>query len=221
MKTLYVPCYSKKDPLPLLKENISSLDSYGRIGLVATIQHVPKLGGVREYLEHQGKKAFVGGQILGCDVSKAAALAGSVDCMLYVGSGRFHPAAVAAQTGKPVYVLNPEAKTLTRITEEETKKFSTKRKGRIALALSADVFGVLVSTKTGQFHPDTAWRIKEAIEDDGGKAFVFAGDAVSPDNVLPYGVDAWVNTACPRIAEDHFKKPVINPDELQYVLKKA
>jgi len=44
---------------------------------------------------------------------------------------------------------------------------------------------------------------------------------VSPDHLEGYRVDAWVNTACPRIAiEDvlRYKQPMLTPPELEIVL---
>ena len=46
-------------------------------------------------------------------------------------------------------------------------------------------------------------------------------DYVSPDLLLPYNLDAFVMTACPRIAIDDsamYKKPVLTPNELEIVL---
>ena len=46
-------------------------------------------------------------------------------------------------------------------------------------------------------------------------------DLVSPELLMGYRVDAWVNTACPRIAiEDilQYKQPVLTPQEFEVVL---
>jgi 2-(3-amino-3-carboxypropyl)histidine synthase len=212
-----VPCYSRKNPLPVLEENVSLLDSFKRIGLVATIQYLHTLEAIKDCLSAKRKRVFIGGQILGCDIKNALRIAGKTDCILFVGSGKFHPTAVAAGTGKNVYSLDMETETLSPISEEDLKKEARRRRGQVALALNAKVFGILVSTKTGQQNLKEAWCVKDAFERAGKKALVFAGNELTPDNVLAFQVDAWVNTACPRISEDYFRKPVINPEELQYV----
>src|SRR3989442_5448226 len=46
-------------------------------------------------------------------------------------------------------------------------------------------------------------------------------DLVAPDLLQGYRVDAWVNTACPRIAiEDilQYKQPMLTPQEFEIVL---
>ena len=217
MKTIYVPCKSRIDPLPILEEHQDILKDSVTIGLISTIQHLHHLPGIKTHLEETGKKILVAGQVLGCDVENATKIASEVDCFLYVGSGRFHPLKIAVETDKPVYVLNTEAKELAEITGVDVEKLLKKKKGRISRAISAETFGILVSTKTCQMKADSSWKLKEKIESLGKNAFVFAGEEINPDNVLAFKVDAWVNTACPRITEDYFAKPVINPDELEYI----
>ena len=92
------------------------------------------------------------------------------------------------------------------------------RKARIVLAYEANIIGVLVSTKEGQYNLDEALNVKEKIEAAGRRALIFTGSELTPDNVLPFEVDAWVNTACPRIVEDYFNKPVLNEGELDIIL---
>jgi 2-(3-amino-3-carboxypropyl)histidine synthase len=52
-------------------------------------------------------------------------------------------------------------------------------------------------------------------------AQIFIMDLVSQDALDGYKIDAWVNTACPRVAiEDYlmFKKPILTPQEFEIVL---
>ncbi|MFH1789432.1 MAG: diphthamide synthesis protein [Candidatus Altiarchaeota archaeon] len=176
MKTIYVACKSRIDPLPILEENQSLLKEFNTIGLVSTIQHLHTLPDVKKRLEASGKKALVGGQVLGCDTQNAAKIAGGVECILYVGSGRFHPLKIACDTGKRVLVLNTETREITPVTDEDAARLTTKRKGRIARASSAETFGILVSTKTRQMKAKEAWNIKDRLEAAGKKAFFFAGE---------------------------------------------
>jgi len=210
MKVLHIPVKSTADAVELLRDSLPQLDTYSSIGLVATAQHLHQLDELEEILSEAGKRVEVGGQVLGCDASAAPA---GADCVVYVGSGRFHPAAVAAETGKPVFILNPLSQVFERLPEQEILNLEKKKKARISRAAGAQTFGVLVSTKTGQFNPEDAWKLKGQLESAGKTAFVFAGRELSPPNVLPFRVDAWVCTACPRLAGDDFDKPVILPSE--------
>jgi diphthamide biosynthesis enzyme Dph1/Dph2-like protein len=52
------------------------------------------------------------------------------------------------------------------------------------------------------------------LESKGKKALIFSGEELSPNNLLPFNVDCWINTACPRLVDDKFEKSVINAEEL-------
>jgi len=74
--------------------------------------------------------------------------------------------------------------------------------------------GIILSSKSGQFSLDNALRIKEKLENDGKKVYLFLFDNVNPDEFMNFkGIDCLVNTACPRIGMDDYKKfpvPVVN-----------
>ncbi|MFH0862577.1 MAG: diphthamide synthesis protein [Candidatus Altiarchaeota archaeon] len=216
MKIVHVPCYSTADPIPVLEENMEVLESYAFIGIVGTAQHLNMLDQLKACLEARGKKASVGGQILGCRQENALKL--DVDCFIYVGSGRFHPLGIALKTEKPVFILNPISGVLDRITDAEKRRWIGKRKGAIARALESKTFGIMVSTKDGQFDLKRAFVLKRRLEAKGKKACIFAAEELSPNNLIPFKVDCWVNTACPRIEGDEYNRPVVNAAELEALL---
>ncbi len=214
MKKIFVPAYLKKDPLSAVEKALYLLEDYDRIGLLTTAQHLNSLQRVMEFLQSRDKSPVEGGQILGCNQENAQRIEGGVDCFLFIGSGRFHPLWVAIQSKKPVFIANPYSDSADRIKEEEKKRYIKKRRGRIMKALEAEIFGVIISTKTGQFDIEKAAEIKNRLISLGKEVFLFAGSEINPGNLLPFKVDAWVNTACPRIVDDVFDKPVINPQEM-------
>ena len=218
MQTIFIPCSSGIDVLPVVKKALSVLSRYQRVGVVTTSQHIHSLDSVRSFLEKNGKTVYSGGQVLGCNFSRALALKDDVDAYLYIGSGLFHPTGFFRVTEKSVFIANPYSGTVEEISQKELAKWKGRQRARIAKAASAEVFGILVSTRTGQFDKKTANEIKKRLESKGKEAYLFAGDDISPDRLLGFKVDAWINTACPRIAEDIFDKPVINPDELEVLL---
>jgi 2-(3-amino-3-carboxypropyl)histidine synthase len=204
--------------LPSVKKSLKRLGKYGSIGLITTAQHLNQLKRIREFLLRNGKIPVEGGQILGCNLENAIKIENKVDCFLYIGSGKFHPLGVAISTGKPVIIANPYSDTSNIISEEDKHRYLKRRKGQIAKSLEARTFGIIVSTKTGQLNLKDALEIKEKLEKMGRRALLFAGSEINPDNLLPFKVNAWINTACPRLIEDHFDKPVLNPDELSLLL---
>ena len=75
----------------------------------------------------------------------------------------------------------------------------------------------MVSVKPGQCSYKKALEIKKKLEEKGKKCFIFAFDTLSANEMenFPF-IEFWVNTACPRIADDPDKKNVIDMSELIY-----
>jgi len=217
--TLFVPCRSGKDILPVVKKAAGKMSGYERIGLITTSQHLHLLESAMEMLLEQKKKPVLGGQILGCNVANAERIKNEVDAFLYIGSGMFHPSAYLRAIDLPLFVANPYTNEVVEYSDAEKGRWEKLQKARILRCIEASVFGILVSTKTGQFNYSAGEKIKKKLEKHGKKAYLFSGAELSPDRLVGYKVDAWVNTACPRIVDDHYEKPVINPEELDYLLK--
>ena len=205
MEKLFIHARSDID-IKLPEEHIKNLK--GKIGLITTIQHLHKIGEVTEQLD-----SVVGGQVLGCDASKAVSIKDDVDSFLYIGTGQFHPIEVALKTGKTVQTYNPETKELSEVDQQQIEKILKRRKGAYLAYLNSENVGVLISTKPGQFNPDYGLS-------DGKSYYYFVGDMITPGELenFPF-IDCWVNTACPRIAEDSFSKPVINLVDLQALIQ--
>jgi len=218
METLFVPCEHKADVIPVLKKILSMIEGYKRIGILTTAQHLSQMDKAREFLVNSGKNAVVGGQVLGCNQEAATDIEDRVDAFLYIGSGRFHPLGISLKTEKPVFVANPYSNSADEISQEEREKWLKKKKARISRALSAEKFGILVSTKEGQLNLSSALDIQKKLEAKGKKAILFAGVELSPDRLLGYDVGCWINTACPRLVDDEFDKAVLNADELELLV---
>ncbi len=214
---------TRTDVIPVLRKEFNKLENYKSIGLLTTVQFIDNLSIIKEFLESNGKKAEIGkskrlydGQILGCDVAAAQAVERKVDCFLFMGSGKFHPIGLA--TKKPIFALDVEKQKIDKINAEKFMKQSLVAK---ELAKDAHVFGILVSTKPGQMNLKLAERIKDKIEKSGRKAHLLVLDEIKPEKLEGLQLDALINTACARIADDRalFKKPLLNPDEAEEIFK--
>ncbi len=200
-----------------------------RVGLVTTVQHLHQLDMLKEWLERNGRTVLIGrgdgriknaGQVLGCNVTAASGIKDDVDQFLYLGSGDFHPLAVSLATRKPVIVLDPMMQEI-RDVEQLKDKILRQRHGAITLASDAQSFGVIISSKPGQQRKALAEALKAKIIGEGRKAFLIVMDNVSPDQLLAFQVDAFVSTACPRLAIDdylRYRKPMLTPIELEVAL---
>jgi len=161
------------------------------------------------------------GQVLGCNFSAIKDL--DVDAFLYVGSGNFHALGIKLFDEKPVIIADPymnEARTI----DEFADRILRIRFAKITRAREASKFGIIVSSKKGQFRLDLAKTLKKMINKKGKEAFIIMLNNISPDLLTPFrDLDAFVITACPRIAIDDahmYKKPLLTPQELQIVLNK-
>lgn len=187
-----------------------------KVGLVTTVQFVDLLEEVKEYLEENGKKVFVGkgnqpysGQLLGCDPGSAEKIDCDIDCFLYIGDGRFHPTAVAYNLNKKVYCFDPKTNNFSKISTKEVNEYKKKKKVKLVKFLSADSIGVIVSTKKGQQNFLKAKKLKRKLENEKKEVFLFVTETLNISELenFPF-IKMWVNTACPRIEEDH--KDIIN-----------
>jgi 2-(3-amino-3-carboxypropyl)histidine synthase len=220
---VFIETRSNVDVLPCVKTALPLLAA-NKIGLITTVQHIHKLDEIANFLLENGKKGITGkgdirvgypGQVLGCNFTAAR-----IDCdeYLYIGSGIFHPLGVAIATGKRVVAADPY---LNQAIEVSPEKFLRKRSGYIAKSMDAMVFGIIVSSKSGQNRIDLAKKLAQIAREHGKKAQIIMMDLVTPDQLLAFKVDAYVNTACPRITIDdaeRFHVPVLTPQEFEIVI---
>lgn len=181
-----------------------------RIGVITSIQHMHALDDVIKALKKTGKKPVRGGQILGCWTKGADAIENTVDAFLFVGSGHFHPLAVK---NKPIYALDVEKRSVEKL---DAMRFEKKRFANIYKARDAKSFGILVTSKPGQFELlGKAMELKKKLEEKDKKAYILIMDEITDSRLMGIKVDAFVNTACPRLLDDTFSKPMVNADDVE------
>jgi 2-(3-amino-3-carboxypropyl)histidine synthase len=218
---------------PLVDELLSHIEDWHVVGLTTTVQHVHKLGDVGEALEIAGKRCLVGksgnatphdGQVLGCDYTSASSISKDVDGYVFIGAGRFHPLGLAVSTGKPVAIANPYLISAEMLSEREVMTLAKKRMAAITLAKSARKLGIVVSSKPGQYRLEAARTMRTRLVEEGRSAFIIALDEVGTLNLGNFSeVDAFIVTACPRVALDgvpDIPKPILTLLEAQLMLGK-
>ncbi len=204
------------------------LTEYKKIGLATTVQHVQGLDLAREILVKAGKTVEVGdtrrlpyaGQVIGCDFSNVRSIAKDVDAFLFIGGGRFHALGVALATGKPTIAADPYGAAAYCISDE-VQKILKQRYASIQESTRAKNFGVLISIKPGQKRVNEAAKIKQTLEGMGKTVCLIAAQELTPNVLAEFPtIEAYVNTACPRISIDDaskFKKPVLTMQEFAVV----
>ena len=226
--TLFIEAFANVDVKEDLKKCLESLKNYNRVALVTTTQHLHLLNEMKDFLEDNGKEVVLGsskstrkGQVLGCNFSSIKNL--DADVYLFIGSGNFHPLGIYLFTKSPVYALDPYNNELREMTDYADRILRI-RFARITKAREAKKWGIIVSSKEGQYRLELAKEIKKLLKDSGMEGYIIMLDNVNPDVLLPYfDLDAFIVTACPRIAIDDsqmYKKPLITPQELEIVLDK-
>jgi len=210
---------------------LGHLKPWSGIGLATTVQHVHMLGEARRVLEAAGKTVYLGdaghmkypGQVLGCNYSNARSVSEMVDAFLFIGGGGFHALGLFLATMKPTVVADPFEQRAYPI-EAEGQKTLKRRWSEISQARKAETFGVIVGLKPGQMNVETALKIKKDLEKSGKKAVLVALREIVPETLMQFpAVEAYVNTACPRIALDEpsaFTKPVLTVKEAYVALGK-
>ena len=212
METLFLEA-KYKGKIDFSKIEIDRLPD--RIGLITTVQFVDYLDKVKL----KGKKILIGkgkqkykGQVLGCDVSAALDVKDKVDAFLYIGTGKFHPLIVGVKTGKDVFTFNPISGGFGKVKEKEIGDYKKRKKGALLKFYNADNVGVLVSTKKGQCC-DVKELEKLEKKYPKKKFYMFVAETFDYSQLENFNfIEAWVNTACPRIEED---VRVINVNDLK------
>ena len=197
-----------------------------RVALFTTAQLIHCYEQMVEQLSAAGKEVVriktvhtrTPGQLLGCNVQPFKDYAqGEFDALLYVGDGLFHPKALLWKNNVPSFLYNPFSHQVYEASEDDVKRIRARHAAAMAAFKMARTVGVIIPVKPGgQTYLKWALELKELYPD---KTFV---------NLVDYNVDfaglenfpfceAFVNTACPRIAFDdaaRLPRPVVNLEDV-------
>jgi 2-(3-amino-3-carboxypropyl)histidine synthase len=227
--TIYVEARSTVAVKEAVEKALPLLSNYSKIGLATTVQHLDTLKQTRTILLKAGKTVIIGtceqmsypGQVTGCNYGNVKSIADQVDVFLFIGGGMFHALGIALSTSKPTFIADPYDNRAFSI-NDETQKIIKQRWACVQEALNAKTFGVLVGSKPGQKHLDEALVIKEIAKQHGKTAYLLTIKEIIPETLLEFpSIDAYVNTACPRIsleASQKFSKPVLTINEFMVAI---
>lgn len=209
------------------------------VSLLTDSQHLDQVGAVRGILEAGGAAVVVGqgkgqlndGQVFGCEFYPALDAAGqgggggegrekAADCNAFMGQSTFHAAGVALATGLPTYVLDPYFGEVRDVTEFAA---GLRKKATLAVykAAEAESFGVVVGLRDGQMSKTAGLRVKRELEAAGKSVQLIALTDITNDALRRFtGIDAFVQSACPRISTDNrFDVPVLSIPQSKALLK--
>ncbi len=195
-----------------------------RIALIGTANYAWKFKEVAKVLEsvgyvvelRRGVKMEFDGQILGCNYSCLKDI--ESDAILFIGDGTFHAVGAAIYAKKRVYAYNPLTNEMSIIGFED---FLKKRYFAISKAKLCNSFGILVSKKPGQKRLRLALKLKKMAEEKGIRAEIILADEITSDLIENLNFCCYINTACPRVTYDDYKKfskTIISPQEFEIAL---
>ncbi len=225
---IYFEARARIDVKKVVEEALPLLELWKRIGLVTTVQHINKLDDARKMLNEAGKTVVVGdagrmrypGQIIGCDYSNAESIKDEVEAFLFLGGGTFHPLGLAIDVMKPTIVADIYEGRAYSV-DLEVQKIIKKRWACISKAQESKNFGVLIGLKPGQRNIEVSLKIRDLLVEDGKKATLLALKEINNNVLLQFpAIEAFVNTACPRISFDEFQRPVLTIGEALVMLGK-
>lgn len=217
--------------IELVEEIIPKLSEWKIISLVTTIQHTHQLKDLANSLNMKGIKTIIGkgnnttifdGQILGCNFFVLNDLPEEVDGIVYIGGGNFHPLGLSISTGKPVLIANPYNLKISLLNESDVMLLAKKRMAALTISKNAKKIGILVSSKPGQNSLIIAEEMMDKLTKKGITSFLIYLDEIKAETLNNFSeVDAFLDTACPRIAIDGImgvEKPIITIQEMRIVL---
>ena len=224
---IFVPAKSKVHIMEQLRKSVGLLKE--PVGVLATSPHLTELDEVIEGLESMGIKSKLGegdsrishaGEVLGCNYTSATSIAKEVNSFLLIGSGTFHALGVNLATGKKVIILDPNLEEPKEI-DQAKDKILRQRHAVIEKAEKARSFGIIVGEKIGQRRIRRAKELRKLLRWKKKDAVLILMDRFDPATLKSLGFDAYVSTACPRIAIDDYAmydRPLLTPQELEIVL---
>ncbi|MDY6985951.1 MAG: diphthamide biosynthesis enzyme Dph2 [Candidatus Thermoplasmatota archaeon] len=213
LPVLFYPYYYDIDVKDKDIERISEAIGDNAFSICFSINFERVAHKVASALESTGKKASGMRCVLGCSFPSIE------DVVLYLGDGSFHPLGIALKSR--VLAFDPLTGELKDMSAEG-KALDRKRRGNLLGVLSAERIGILVSTKRGQQRMKEAIEMKKMLENKGKKVEIFVMDRIEESSLTGYRVEAYVSTACPRIAlDDEFEKPIVNYTDLIDIERKV
>jgi len=223
---LLIPAFVKiniSSFLPNLLNKLAELN-WKQVILVSTAQHLNIIALIESFLISHGIEVQnrVERQILGCHVLNARKIKDkSVDGVISLNAGTFHTNGIILTLNTPIIQLDPYNGDLQYYSSEIRKQIIHKRYAEIHQSRSAKTWGIISSSKLGQFNLTKIKKIKEIIAENSMDSLTIIAEKIEFSTLSNITwVDAWVNTACPRLVFDdqnRVEKPMVSYKEFLYL----
>ncbi|MHA1978119.1 MAG: diphthamide biosynthesis enzyme Dph2 [Candidatus Hodarchaeales archaeon] len=195
------------------------------VGLASTIQHVKSLDKLEELLKLNDFRIIRrnSGQVLGCNINSLKQESMECDGFISIHAGFFHTHGILLNLNKPLIQFDPYSERITCYEEIDHNKAVQQRFTVLTNAKKAVKWGILGSSKFGQFNPKMISKIQSTLAERNIDDLTVVAENINPQILANFSyIDAWVVTACPRIAIDdkiRYNKPVITFREFLYLFE--
>jgi 2-(3-amino-3-carboxypropyl)histidine synthase len=190
MKTLFVPAKSKTE-LKKSKILFSLKKLPINMAIAYSIQYKEQAKEIRQILENTHNiTSFI--QVLGCSKPKFSK---DTQAILLISDGKFHATSLAFESNLPVYLL--EHNRIDKISDKEIEILKKRNKSAYVRFLDSKEVGIIVSTKPGQQRLNRALEFKRKLKNK--HSYLFIGNNIDTSEFENFGLNSWVNTACPRL----------------------
>ncbi|MBT3261958.1 diphthamide biosynthesis enzyme Dph2 [Candidatus Woesearchaeota archaeon] len=220
---LYLEARYESDITKIVKKSLPKLESFKKIALATSVQHIHQIPQVTKLIEETGLEvivpeakgnAFYDGQVLGCEYSSFKLIADKVDAVVIVAN-KFHALGVAMSINKPVILVDPFNEEIHNM-DEFKDKIIRQRFAAIEKAKQAKKIGIIIGTKLGQKFGSFEF-VKEKLKKINKEYVMISMSEITNDKLINlYDIEAFVELACPRIAIDAagmFDKPLLTARE--------
>ncbi len=219
----YLPYREDREIMTVLEEHYNEIDEDETLGLVGVTQYMDRAEEAREFLESKGYDVVEGttglrtseaGQVLGCDAGAAHNISHKVDAFVFLGSGHFHPSQVS-EAGKKVYVVDPYQEHIWIEPANSLDDEMRAEHARVIKHKDKKKWGIVTSSKKGQNYMRAVEIAKEKLEKYDKEVYIFVEDRIFESDYKGYGIDIYVNCACPRMTKDWRDMAFVSPRALQ------
>jgi 2-(3-amino-3-carboxypropyl)histidine synthase len=225
LDVLLIPAYATLSITPYLPQLLNMIWElkWEKVGITATAQHLQNLKELKDFFTEKKLEFMIQntGQILGCHVAHAKNLSENVDGLISLHAGSFHSLGLVLNTPIPILQLDPYTGEIKYHNEENRYDYIRKRHGIISHARAASTWGILGSSKLGQYYPNRISKAEKILKTHNKFTITIFAENLNPqylENIT--WVDAWLATACPRLAigdEIRFKQPILTYKEFLYL----
>jgi len=228
IQTLYVFVDIGIDVSHLLATIERNFKPGSKIAMVGTIQFNATLHGTAPQLRAAGYDVLIPqiaplskGEILGC-TSPRLKDEDKVDCILYLGDGRFHlESAMIHNPHIAAYRYDPYSRRLTHETYNHDEMLDVRGEA-IKTARKAKKWGLILGSLGRQGNPHTMTLIENHLREKGIPWVNLLLSEIFPGKLgMMEDVECWVQVACPRLSIDWgyaFPRPLLTPHEALVVL---